>query len=60
MLPGCRLTSDCQGVVCCNEVDFLPGSRNIYTAFKLRQCDEMDTSIERTSWIKHGLDSIKG
>jgi hypothetical protein len=59
-LSGCQLTSDCQGVECCNEVEFLLGSRNVYATFKLTQCDEMDTTIERKSWIKHGLDSIKG
>jgi hypothetical protein len=44
----------------CNEIEFLTGTRNVYTMFKLTQCDEMDTSIERKSWIKHGLDSLKG
>ena len=59
-MSGCRLTSDCQGVECCNGIEFLTGTRKVYTTFKLTQCDEMDTSIERKSWIKHGLDSLKG
>ncbi|OPL20609.1 hypothetical protein AM593_04805, partial [Mytilus galloprovincialis] len=59
-LPGCKMSSDCHSVECCTKINFMTGTRNIYTTYQLTQCDEMVTSIERQSWTKTGLDSLTG
>ncbi|VDI54125.1 Hypothetical predicted protein [Mytilus galloprovincialis] len=59
-LPGCKMSSDCHSVECCTEINFMTGTRNVYTTYELTQCDEMMTSIERQSWTKTGLDSLTG
>ncbi|XP_076076023.1 uncharacterized protein LOC143046845 [Mytilus galloprovincialis] len=59
-LPGCKMSSDCHSVECCTKINFMTGTRNVYTTYQLTQCDEMVTSIERQSWTKTGLDSLTG
>ena len=58
--PGCRLTSDCQGMECCVGFDFITGTRNVNVLAKLTQCDTMSCGIERKAWSKSGLDSLTG
>lgn len=59
-LPGCRLTSDCQGIECCFEMDFISGKRHLETGIQITQCDVMELNLERKTWTKSGLDSLTG